>query len=68
MTVPVALLDAPVNVAVSWTTVPAVTDVTGVPDAFLMTVPIVGAKKTAVVDKARSCDPVLAPSNEIRAV
>jgi hypothetical protein len=59
VTVPPALLKAPVRVAVSWTSVPVTTVVLvmSVPEASFTFVAMVGLKKTAELARARSCEP-----------
>ena len=49
VTVPPALLEAPDSVAVSWTVVPTVTEVTGLFAESLMTVEMVGVHCTVMV-------------------
>ena len=63
VTVPPAVGEAPVRVAVSWTVSPALMgDTRGSPVASSMTVVLIeGVKKIAEVASARSCAPVLAP-------
>src|SRR2546427_11165702 len=69
MTVPRALEGKPpVNAAVSGTVAPTGTWVTGLLLESLMTVAMPGVKNTAEVDRARSCEPVLAPSRLVSAM
>jgi len=71
VTVPPALLEAPVRVAVSWTVAPRATEPPlggmALPsDSLMIEVLMLGVNTIAEVERARSWEPVLAPSSLLR--